>query len=206
MRFDNYKDRTKKVLFQLFGFVKPILTTLVLVIILQATGLMSSVSNFGQWALLSSGLKDANGNKELVSDDFDYQFMVKDMAGDKINVEQFKGKVIFLNLWATWCGPCRAEMAGIQRLYDRINKEKVVFLMVSLDEDQDKDKIIAYIKKKEFTFQAYQPSGYLPRQLQVSSIPTTFVISRDGKIVKKEIGSMQYDTPQFEQFLKDLTK
>lgn len=206
MRFDNHKYRTKNILFHLFNFVKPMLGALVLVALLQATGLMSSVSYFGQWALLKSGLKDANDNIEVVNEDFDYQFMIKDMTGNKINVSQFKGKVIFLNLWATWCGPCRAEMAGIQRLYEKANKDKVIFLMVSLDADQDRDKIVGYVKKKEFTFQAYQPSGYLPKQLQVSSIPTTFVISRDGKIVKKEIGSMQYDTPKFQQFLKDLSQ
>ncbi len=204
MRLHNNTTGAKKFIFSLFDYLKPWVVTALLVVLLQATGLMSSVSYFGQWALLETGLKDATDEKALADESFNYQFTIKDLKGTKINVDQFKGKVIFLNLWATWCGPCRAEMAGIQRLYEKTNKDKVIFLMLSIDNDEDKGKIIDYMKTKGFTFQAYQPSGYLPEQLQVPSIPTTFVISKDGKIVKKEVGSMQYDTTKFQQFLNGL--
>jgi thiol-disulfide isomerase/thioredoxin len=164
------------------------------------------VSFLGQWALLKTGLKDATGEAILEEAEFDYQFTIKDMAGNRINASQFKDKVIFLNLWATWCGPCRAEMEGIQRLYANTHNDKIVFLMLSIDADKDQAKIIAYLKKKAFTFPVYQPSGTLPSLLDVPSIPTTFIISRKGKIIKKEVGSMRYDTPKFQKFLNDLSK
>ena len=77
--------------------------------------------------------------------------------------------------------------------------------MLSLDKDSDYAKIVGYVKTKAFTFNVYQPSGYLPTQLKVPSIPTTFVISKEGKIVKKEVGSMRYDTTKFQNFLEELS-
>ena len=202
----NYKDHTRKITFQLFTFIKPLASALVLVALLQLTGLMSSVSYIAQWTLLETGLKDAGIDPPAKEEDFDYQFTIKDLSGNKVLFEQFKGKVIFLNLWATWCGPCRAEMAGIQNLYTRIDKEKITFIMLSLDKDSDQEKVVDYLKKKKFTFHAYLPSGYLPQQLRVPEIPTTFVISKEGKIVKKEVGSMRYDTPKFQKFLETLSQ
>ncbi|MEJ0057915.1 MAG: TlpA disulfide reductase family protein [Bacteroidota bacterium] len=205
MRFDSYEEQAKKIIFKAFIVLKPVVLAIFLIIALQATGLMSSVSYVGQWAILQTGLKDAGNEADADADDFDYRFAVKDLEGNKTPFEQFKGKVIFLNLWATWCGPCRAEMAGIQKLHDKIDKDKIAFVMLSLDRDSDKGKIVDYFKKRGFTFNAYQPSGYLTPQLNVPSIPTTFIISKEGKIVRKEVGSMKYDTPKFQGFLEDLS-
>ncbi|HWA34220.1 MAG TPA: TlpA disulfide reductase family protein, partial [Cyclobacteriaceae bacterium] len=133
-------------------------------------------------------------------------FTIQDLQGNKIPFEQFQGKVIFLNLWATWCGPCRAEMAGIERLYSKIDKSSIAFVMLSLDRDSDKNKVISYMQSKGFTFPGFMPSGYLPAQLKVPEIPTTFIISKEGKIVRKEVGSMRYDTPKFQKFLEGLSQ
>ena len=200
------EPRLKKQIFQLLNFLKPAAIAFALVLLLQVTGLMSSVSYLSQRALLATGLKDASTDKVVKEEDFDFKFIIKDLKGNKLAFDQFKGKVIFLNMWATWCGPCRAEMPGIQNLYSKVNKDKITFIMLSIDKDGDKGKIVDYLEKRAFTFSAYQPSGYLPQQLQVPSIPTTFVISKDGKIVMKEVGSMSYDTPKFQKFLEELSR
>lgn len=202
----NYKDRSGKLIFQLINMLKPIALALVLVLLLQVTGLMSSVSYLSQRALLATGLRDASADKVRRTEDFDYQFTIKDLEGNRFQFEQFKGKVIFLNLWATWCGPCRAEMPGIQNLYSKVDHEKIIFIMLSIDKDNDKDKIVDFLRKREFTFPSYQPSGYLPEQLQIPSIPTTFIISKEGKIVRKEVGTMRYDTSNFQKFLEELSQ
>ena len=202
----NYKDRSGKLIFQLINMLKPIALALVLVLLLQVTGLMSSVSYLSQRALLATGLRDASADKVRRTEDFDYQFTIKDLEGNRFQFEQFKGKVIFLNLWATWCGPCRAEMPGIQNLYSKVDHEKIIFIMLSIDKDNDKGKIVDFLRKREFTFPSYQPSGYLPEQLQIPSIPTTFIISKEGKIVRKEVGTMRYDTPNFQKFLEELSR
>ncbi len=164
---------------------------------------MGTASFFTQKVALQSGFLNA-GTKELKRPkQFDFNFIVKDLSGKKIKFEDFKGKVIFLNLWATWCGPCRAEMADIQKLYDKIDKSKVVFVMLSIDEDKNKEKVESYVHNKAFTFPVFMPSGYLSEQLQVPSIPTTFVISKEGTIILKEVGSTNYNTEEFKIFLEE---
>ncbi|NOT76482.1 MAG: TlpA family protein disulfide reductase [Cyclobacteriaceae bacterium] len=201
----NYKDRSKIIFFKILSFFKPFALVFLIIALLQATGLLSTVSYAGQWAILQTGLKDASDEVSDADEKFDYEFTIKDMEGNKIDFSKFRNKVLFINVWATWCGPCRAEMASIQKLYDKINKDKVTFIMLSMDRDSDKGKIVSYLKGKGFTFGAYQPSGYLPKQLQVPSIPTTFIISKAGNIVRKEVGSMRYDTSKFQKFLEDLS-
>lgn len=186
--------------------MKPLVFSLAIILFLRVTGLISYVSYASNWMILQSGFKDATEEKDARQDEFNFSFDIQDLAGNKVAFDQFRGKVIFLNLWATWCGPCRAEMAGIQRLYEKVDKEKIIFVMLSLDRDTDKQKVIAYLQKRKFTFQGFMPSGYLPDQLKVPSIPTTFIISKDGKIVRKEIGSMRYDTSRFQKFLEELSQ
>ncbi len=199
------KEHSKKIIFKLISIIKPAFLAILIIVLLQVTGLMSSVSSLEQWAILQTGLKDASDEVLTEEESFDYEFTIKDLQGNKVTFDQFKGKVVFLNLWATWCGPCRAEMAGIQQLYEKVDKSKVTFIMLSLDKDSDHAKIVDYVQKKAFTFNVYQPSGYLPTQLKVPSIPTTFVISKEGKIVRKEVGSMRYDTTKFQNFLEELS-
>lgn len=191
---------------RLMSLFKPLIIVALLLVFLRVTGLMSFVSSAGNWVILQSGLRDASDGKDAAEEEFNFNFTIQDLQGNKIPFEQFQGKVIFLNLWATWCGPCRAEMAGIERLYSKIDKSSIAFVMLSLDRDSDKNKVISYMQSKGFTFPGFMPSGYLPAQLKVPEIPTTFIISKEGKIVRKEVGSMRYDTPKFQKFLEGLSQ
>ncbi len=178
---------------------------LIILVVLKYTGLIGSLSYATQSAVMKTGLLDtdaeANGGES-----FDYNFAIKDLSGNKFTFDKYKGKVVFLNLWATWCGPCRAEMAGIQKLYSSMGGDSVSFIMLSLDKDRDKEKVVKYIKDKEFSFPVFLPSGYLSEQLNVPSIPTTFVIGKDGKIAMKEIGTTNFNTPKFKKFLQKLSE
>jgi len=202
----DHKSRTKTILNGLLSWGKPLMMAGALILILRITGLMGAVTYATQWTMLQTGLHDADDEQDEVVADFDYNFTIKDLDGNRTSFDQFKGKVIFLNLWATWCGPCRAEMPGIQGLYEKVSNDKIVFVMLSIDDDRDLRKVVNYMTSKKFTFKAYMPSGYLPEQLRVPSIPTTFVIDPNGKIVKKEVGTMQYDTGKFLKFLESLAE
>jgi len=184
--------------------VKTLLGTVVILAFLKLTGLLGSVSFITQSAVLKTGLMNASTESETTEESFNFDFMIKDLSGNKINFDQYKGKVVFINLWATWCGPCRAEMPNIQKLYDKVDHDKVSFVMLSVDKDVNKDKVVKYINDRSFTFPAYMPSGYLTSQLDVPNIPTTFVISKQGKIVVKEIGMKNYNTSKFRKLLEGL--
>jgi thiol-disulfide isomerase/thioredoxin len=184
--------------------VKPWIGFVLLLLVLRYTGLLSGISYWSSSALMQTGLMDAKPETESAAAAFNYDFTIKDLEGNKIDVNSFKGKVIFFNMWATWCGPCRVEMPSIQALYDKVDHDSIVFIMLSLDKDEHRDKVVKYVQEKGFTFPVYQPSGYLPEQLHVPSIPTTFIIGRDGKIKSKKIGTANYDTEKFKKFLEGL--
>lgn len=172
-------------------------------VVLKYTGLLGYVTQASQSMVIKTGLLDASTDdkgKEL----FDYDFTIKNLSGEKFSFDQYKGKVVFLNLWATWCGPCKAEMPGIQKLYDEVGGDGISFVMLSIDRDRDQPKVEKYVKGKAFTFPIFMPSGFLTDQLNVPSIPTTFIIDKTGKIVTKEVGTTNFNTPKFKKFLKEL--
>jgi thiol-disulfide isomerase/thioredoxin len=188
---------------KVFAFIKPFLGVALVLGVLQFTGVLSRVNSVAQSAVMTTGVLNAGiPARDGTEENFDYNFAVKDLKGNRVPIDQFKGKVIFLNLWATWCGPCRAEMPTIQKLYDNVAKDNLVFVMLSLDRDQDKAKIVDYIGHKAFTFPVYQPSGYLTQQLDIPSIPTTFIVSKDGKIIAREVGTTNFGTAKFQKFLE----
>ena len=135
-----------------WNYAKSWIVFIVVLLVLRYTGILSGVSIVTGRALMKTGVMDASVDEPAVAKKFNYNFTIKDMNGKVTDVNEFKGKTIFLNLWATWCGPCRMEMPSIQSLYNQVDKEKIVFIMLSLDKPGDGDKIKGYIKDKEFTF------------------------------------------------------
>lgn len=135
---------------------------------------------------------------------FNFAFAIKDLNNKKISFERFKGKVVFINLWATWCGPCRAEMPGIEALYQKVSNDAIQFVMLSLDEDADLQKVRNFIDKNNYSFPVFMPSGSLPPQLRVNSIPVTIIVDKQGNIVKRRTGMTNYNTEHYVKLLKEL--
>jgi thiol-disulfide isomerase/thioredoxin len=175
----------------------------VIIFVLYFSGALQQLASFAQTAAVKSGLMNASTISNSKTP-FDYNFTIKDLEGKKMEFKDLRGKVIFLNLWATWCGPCRSEMPAIQKLYESIDKEKITFVMLSLDKDAHLEKVKTFVSSRSFTFPVYMPSGYLADQLQVPSIPTTFVINKEGIIDLKEVGMKNYNTNKFKKYLEEL--
>ena len=186
-----------------FQSTKAIVTVLLLVGFLQLTGLWEGASVSAQKLALKTGLLNADGETKKAPLVFDYNFTIKDLKGNKVAFDQYKGKVVFINLWATWCGPCKAEMPGIQELVSSLKGKPIEFVMLSLDKDAMLPKVISYIKKNQYTFPVFMPHEFLPDQLQVASIPTTIIVSKDGKIVVREVGAKNYNNQKMIDFLID---
>jgi len=125
-------------------------------------------------------------------------FAVLDINGAEVNLQSFAGKKVFLNLWATWCPPCRAEMPEIEKLYKAADKNKVAFLMVSLDDNFEKAK--KYVKRKKLDLPIYYPLGALPELFQVQGIPTTFIFNEQGELLQQVEGAANYNTPEYRRF------
>jgi len=174
-------------------------------VLLKMTGLGNGISYVAQSALLKAGIVDvAPVSDEPKEQTFNYDFVVKDLNGEKLDMNDLKGKVIFLNLWATWCGPCRVEMPSIQKLYESVDKDKIAFVILSLDQENQRAKIEQFVKEKKFTFPVFQPASPLPKLLRVNTIPTTFIIGPDGKVKNKQTGMANYDTDEMRKFLREL--
>ncbi|QMU28755.1 TlpA family protein disulfide reductase [Adhaeribacter radiodurans] len=134
----------------------------------------------------------------------DYNFHLRSLTGEEASLESLRGKVIFMNFWATWCPPCIAEMPNIQSLYEKVHSDNIAFVMISLD--QDPAKAQKFIKKRNFTFPVYTPNGPLPAAYETQVIPTTFVISPEGQIVARKDGMADYDNQEFREFMQKMTQ
>ena len=168
---------------------------------LYFTGLHTDVAAFAQRMILYTGLLSPNTELEEPLDErVNYNFNLKDLQGNVVSFSEFKDKVVFVNLWASWCPPCIAEMPSIQSLYDKVDQNDVVFVMISLDKDPERAK--KFIEKRDFSFPVYTATGALPRAFRSGSIPTTLVLSKDGKIVSKKVGMANYDKKSFLKFLQ----
>jgi thiol-disulfide isomerase/thioredoxin len=166
---------------------------------LYLTGLHTEVIGRVQQAVLATGIIKPGKGDTKSGIDADYNLQLVSLDGERISLENLKGKVIFMNLWATWCPPCIAEMPGIQELYNQTPKDDVAFVMLSLDDDLKK--VRRFIQKKGYTFPVYMLAMKLPAVYDTNSIPTTYIISSNGKIVLRKEGMANYNSQSFKTFL-----
>jgi thiol-disulfide isomerase/thioredoxin len=127
-------------------------------------------------------------------------FTLQDVNGQIINMQDLKGKKVFVNLWASWCPPCRREMPSIEKLANSVDSSKVRFVMLSLDDNFDKAR--AFVKQQRLSLPIYYPAGNLPGLFNVNSIPTTFIFDESGKLAKRIDGGDDYDSQLYREMLQ----
>ncbi len=126
-------------------------------------------------------------------------------SGQIVSLSDLKGKVVFLNFWATWCPPCRAEMPSIDKLYNQLAAERnIIFLTVDADGQYKKAK--KFLDKKKYSFPLYTVASDIPAELFAGKLPTTIVIDKKGQIVFKHEGMADYADPKFFDFLVQLSE
>jgi len=115
--------------------------------------------------------------------------------GSKVTLSQLKGKVVFLNFWATWCGPCRSEMPSMEAVYQRLKNRGFEVLAVNLGES--KDKVSGFISEYKLNFPTVLDERQITgSQYNVRAIPTTYIIDRRGLIIARLVGSINWNTPK----------
>lgn len=130
-------------------------------------------------------------------------FKLKDLDGKELSLSDLKGKKVFLNFWANWCGPCRAEMPEIEKLYQETKDSDLVIVAVEIGEPLDTVK--SFIDKNKYNFKVLLDSDQsVASQYNIASIPTSYFIDVDGNIISKHVGAMNID--QMKAYIKTLDK
>ncbi|RLA06977.1 MAG: TlpA family protein disulfide reductase [Gammaproteobacteria bacterium] len=123
-------------------------------------------------------------------------FELQSMDGKTYSMDDFKGKIIVANFWATWCPPCRAEMPAFNRAYAKLKERDIVFIAFNIGEK--KEVIEKFLKTTKIDFPIMlDMSSSTFRAWGGQGLPTTFFIDKDGKIVKKITGQREWDSPQW---------
>ncbi|TGE26113.1 TlpA family protein disulfide reductase [Hymenobacter aquaticus] len=133
---------------------------------------------------------------------YPHNLTLLDNSGREVQLSAFRGKVVFVNLWASWCPPCVAEMPGIHALYKKLDPQKVAFVMISLDQNPDKARKL--LTRQGYTFPVYFPTATLPAPFDSNSIPSTVILGPDGQVAARHEGMADYDTPEFKAALEKL--
>lgn len=141
---------------------------------------------------LGGGLWALRGSTPKLAPDFS----VVDLAGKTVRLSGLRGKVVVLNVWATWCAPCREEMPSMERLYSQLRGPNFELLAVSEDEG-GADVVRAFVREVAVTFPVLlDPERQVGVRYGVWGYPETFIIDREGLIVERVIGPRTWDTPE----------
>jgi peroxiredoxin len=130
---------------------------------------------------------DGAGNAGLDVGQTPPAFTLKDIAGSDVSLSDFEGKVVVLDLWATWCPPCRQEIPVLVELYEEFEDQGLVVVGVGMDEG-GADVLRPFAEANKMTYPVLVGDKAVGEAYKVTSIPTTFVIGRDGAIVSKHVG------------------
>ena len=127
----------------------------------------------------------------------------KDTKGKIVDLGNLKGKVIFLNFWATWCPPCLAEMPGVNKLYEKFkDDDSVVFILADADGNLVKSQ--KFMDKKHYQLPVYAVDSEIPDVLFKGALPTTIVFDKMGRITYNESGAANYGDVNFIKFINRL--
>lgn len=117
----------------------------------------------------------------------------------------YKGKVVLLNVWATWCEPCRVEMPSIEKLHEEFGAQGLSVVAVSVDDAGTEEQIRAFAKELKLTFEIlHDPSEVTKANYQITGFPETFIIGREGIIRKKVIGAADWSSAANRALIREL--
>ena len=153
-----------------------------------------------QQFILASGMIHPDAEEATKPIEGHLSFISKD--GRVMSLEEKRGKVLFVNLWASWCPPCLAEMPNINELYkDYVDHPSVEFLMISMEDDFERSK--AMVAKKGYDFPIYHLQSMRLVNLYNGIIPTSFIVSKEGKVIMQHEGMADYDNESTRDILKN---
>jgi thiol-disulfide isomerase/thioredoxin len=125
----------------------------------------------------------------FVLQDQDWSWKLRTLDGEFVSLKEFQGKPLLVNRWATWCGPCQAEMPSLQALHER-HGEGIAMLLIS---DEDPETLKNWLERKGYTMPVYRSTGPAPEAFKSRSIPITWLIDPKGVVVSRHTGAARWD-------------
>jgi peroxiredoxin len=123
-------------------------------------------------------------------------FTFPDLQGHRVQLSALRGKVVFINVWATWCPPCVEEMPTMQRLYDRLHARGLEVLAISID-TLGAQVVGPFMQQYQLTFPALlDPTSRIERLYQIGGVPESFIVNKGGRLVEKVVGPRDWSHPQ----------
>jgi peroxiredoxin len=132
-------------------------------------------------------------------------FTLPNTDGQQVSLQQYRGKVVFLNFWATWCIPCREEMPALERLHQTYQSQDLAIISIDLKESAEQVK--TFFQKHELSFPALlDQNGSVFRDYLVAGMPTTYLIDRDGTLLARGVGGRDWTRAEALQLIQQLIK
>ena len=152
--------------------------------------------------------KEAPVKKFLEKNDPYIAFSLPSLKRGVIDTEKFKGKVIFINFWATWCAPCKEEMPSMQALYNKLNKKypnQFEMLAVNIDTQDVPLTVQMYVLDLKLNFPILlDTNGVIKTKYNTTGVPETFIVDKNGKIFKTYIGAVDWSNLKIQKDIESL--
>ena len=131
-------------------------------------------------------------------------FDLADLAGEIHSLHSYRGSVVFLNFWATWCGPCRTEMPALQQMHDELAAE-AEFMMLAINLQEDAAQVRRFAGELELSFRILlDSSGEISAAYGARTLPMSYIIDKDGAILARIIGVREWAAPEFADLFRAL--
>ena len=134
-----------------------------------------------------------------------YDFVTRDINNKPIRLSDFRGKVVMVNFWATWCPPCRKEMPSMQHLWQEMARNDFHMLAVNVGEDDEQVFGFSFELGSEIDFPiVFDQHMKISRAYRVPGLPTSYLIDKNGKIAMRAIGDRNWARPKFQNAIRQL--
>ena len=130
-------------------------------------------------------------------------FSLKDLSGQEQNLSSYAGKLVFLNFWATWCGPCRTEIPSMEELYLELQNQG--FVIVALNSQETDEQVADFVENVGMSFPVLlDTDGRVGAAYSIRAIPTTYIIDPQGYILGRMVGTRDWYTPEIISLVGDM--
>lgn len=182
------EEKKKKLKRRIINFVFYGLLLIILISTDAKSWLLRGVLTTG---LFSAGIETTDSAKPVV---MPLTYVLE--TGETASTANLTNKVVFINFWASWCPPCRAEMPSMNKMYLKLkNDPDIAFVFINLDDDDLKGK--RYLREHNFFIPFQKSAGFIPTDLYSGTLPTTVVLNKKGVIVMNHSGMADYNTVKF---------